>query len=49
VFHLVSGIEGQGAALVRFATKRLDATTKSSIVVVTDRPNEALVAELKKE
>ncbi|HKP02667.1 MAG TPA: ABC transporter substrate-binding protein [Chthoniobacterales bacterium] len=49
VFHLVSGIEGQGAALVRFARTRLDATTKPSILVVNDRPNDTLIAELKKE
>ena len=49
VFHLVSGLEGQCAALLRFARARLDATAKSSILVVNDHPNEALNAELKKE
>ena len=49
LFHLFSGIEGQCAALLRFAKARLDPTTKPSILVVYDRPNEEFAEELKKE
>ena len=49
IFHLVSGIEGQCAALVRFTRARLDATANSSILVVDDRPGEGLMEVLKKE
>jgi ABC-type branched-subunit amino acid transport system substrate-binding protein len=49
VFYLMSGIEGQCAALIRFAKARLEGMTKQSILVIHDRPNEELMQELAKE
>jgi ABC-type branched-subunit amino acid transport system substrate-binding protein len=49
IFHLVSGLEGQGAALARFASARLERTAKPSILVVVDRPNDGVMERLKHE
>jgi ABC-type branched-subunit amino acid transport system substrate-binding protein len=46
VFHLDSGMEGQMAALMRFAMKRPGIMTEASFLVVDDQPPEGLLRAL---